>query len=124
MEENNSEEMGKVLERAVKPCKLHQSSIIASIIILMHNTCMRTSITLNDDTHSFALYYAHARGLTLGAAVDELIRKAQTAPEPKPEILVSSDGFPMFPPSGNGRVVTDEIVKKLEEEAFDSKKFA
>jgi hypothetical protein len=30
----------------------------------------------------------------------------------------------MFPPSGTGRVITDEMVKKLEEEEFDPKKFA
>jgi hypothetical protein len=80
---------------------------------------MRTTITLNDETHSFAVYYAHARGLTLSAAIDELIHKAQAAPEPKPELIFSSDGFPMFPPSGTSRVITDEMVKKLEEEEFD-----
>jgi hypothetical protein len=85
---------------------------------------MRTTITLNDETHTFASYYAHARGLTLSAAIDELICKAKTAPEPKPEIIFSPDGFPMFPPSGSGRVITDEMVKKLEEEEFDPKKFA
>ena len=85
---------------------------------------MRTTITLNDETHAFARYYAHARGLTLSAAIDELIRKAEAAPAPKPEIVYSPDGFPMFPPSGTGRVITSEMVKKLEEEEFDPKKFA
>ena len=85
---------------------------------------MRTTITLDENTHTFASYYAHARGLTLSAAIDELIRKAQAAPKPKPELIFSSDGFPMFPPSGTGRVITSEMVKKLEEEEFDPKKFA
>ena len=85
---------------------------------------MRTTITLDDKTHTFASYYANARGLTLSAAIDELIRKAQTAPKPKPEIVFSPDGFPMFPPSGTGRVITDEMVRKIEEEEFDPKKFA
>jgi hypothetical protein len=85
---------------------------------------MRTTITLNNKTHTFASYYAHARGLTLSAAIDELICKAEPAPEPKPGIVFSPDGFPMFPPSGTGRVITDEMVKKLEEEEFDPKKFA
>jgi len=85
---------------------------------------MRTTITLKNETHTFASYYAHARGLTLSAAIDELIRKAEAAPAPKPEIVYSPDGFPMFPPSGTGRVITDEMVKKLEEEEFDPKKFA
>jgi hypothetical protein len=84
---------------------------------------MRTTITLNGETHTFANYYARARGLTLSAAIDELIRKARAAPEPKPEIVFSPDGFPMFPPSGTGRVITDEMVKQLAEEEFDPKKF-
>jgi hypothetical protein len=90
----------------------------------MQNGHMRTTITLNDATHTFVSYYAHARGLTLSAAIDELIRKAPAAPEPKPEIVFSPDGFPMFPPSGTGRVITDEMVRKIEEEEFDPKKFA
>jgi hypothetical protein len=85
---------------------------------------MRTTITLNDGTHAFVSYYASARGLTLSAAIDELIRKGQAAPAPKPEIVFSPDGFPMFPPSGTGRVITNEMVKKLEEEEYDPKIFA
>jgi hypothetical protein len=85
---------------------------------------MRTTITLNDETHNFASDYARARGLTLSGAIDELISKAESAPEPKPGIVFSPDGFPMFPPSGTGMVITDEMVKKLDEEEFDPKKFA
>jgi hypothetical protein len=85
---------------------------------------MRTSITLSDEAHTLASYYAHARGLTLSAAIDELIRKAQATTPAAPEIVFAFDGFPMFPPSGTGRVITDELVKKIEEEEFDPKKFA
>lgn len=103
----------------------HQLYNFASIINMMHNRSMRTTITLEDETHEFAAYYARARGLTLSAAIDELIRKAQAPakPEPKTEIIFSPDGFPMFPPAGNGRVITEEMVRKLEEEEFDPKKF-
>jgi hypothetical protein len=84
---------------------------------------MRTTITLPDETHEFALYYANARGLSLGAAIDELIRKAQTAPaRPESEIVFAADGFPMFPPSDG--IITSEMVKKLEEEEFDPEKLA
>lgn len=85
---------------------------------------MRTSINLDEQVHEFASVYANAKGITLSAAINELIRKAELAPEPKPEIRFSSDGFPMFPPSGIGRVVTDETVKRFEEEEFDPQKFA
>ena len=83
---------------------------------------MRTTITLDDDVHEFASYYASARGITLSAAINELVRKAETAPAPKPEIRRSPDGFPLLPPSG--RVITSEMVKQLEEEEFDPRKFA
>jgi hypothetical protein len=83
---------------------------------------MRTSVTLDDDVHEFAAYYANARGITLSAAMNELIRKAETAPNPKPEILIGPNGLPMFPPTG--RTITSEMVKKAEEEEFDPAKFA
>jgi hypothetical protein len=89
----------------------------------MHNLAMRTTITLDDDVHEFASYYARARGITLSAAIDELIRKAQApTPAPPPEIRYSPNGFPMFPPTG--RTITDEMVKQLEEDEFDPEKFA
>jgi hypothetical protein len=84
---------------------------------------MRTTITLNDETHAFASYYAHARGLTLSAAIEELIRKAPAMPPPAPsEICYSPSGLPMFPPTGG--TVTAEMVKKIEEEEFDPQAFA
>jgi hypothetical protein len=83
---------------------------------------MRTSITIDDDVHEFASIYATAKGITLSAAINELIRRAETAPEPSPDIRYDSDGFPMFPLAG--RVVTPEMVKEIEGEEFDPKKFA
>jgi hypothetical protein len=84
---------------------------------------MRTTVTIDDETHEFVSYYARAKGSSLGAAIDELIRKAQSAPPPPPpEILRSPNGLPMFPPTG--RTITSEMVKKLEEEEFDPKNFA
>ena len=83
---------------------------------------MRTSVTLDEDVHDFVLYYSRGRGITLSAALNELIRKAETAPAPEPEIVFSPEGFPMFPPTG-GRI-TSEMVKKLEEDEFDPRKFA
>jgi hypothetical protein len=84
---------------------------------------MRTTITLNDETHVFAGYYAQARGLTLSAAIDELIRKAQTAlPTAPPEIHYSPSGLPMFSPASG--IITAEMVKSIEEEEFDPQAFA
>jgi hypothetical protein len=83
---------------------------------------MRTTITLDDDVHEFARYYANARGITLSAAMNELVRKAEKPPDTEPLIVFSPDGFPMFPPAEG--TITSEMVKKLEEEEYDPKKFA
>ncbi len=88
----------------------------------MYNEVMRTTITLSEESHEFASYYARARGITLSAAIDELIRKAEAAPAPKPDIRIGPNGLPMFPPTG--RTITAEMVKKLEEEEYDPTNFA
>lgn len=89
----------------------------------MHNLSMRTTITIDDDVHEFASYYARARGLTLSAAIEELIRKAQAPAKPTPpEIEYSEIGLPILPRTG--RTITCEMVKELSEDEFDPKKFA
>ena len=88
----------------------------------MYHANMRTTITLDDGIHEFASYYARARGLTLSAAIEELIRKAQAPAKPEPDILRAPNGLPMFP--STGRTITSEMVRKLEEEEFDPEKFA
>lgn len=88
----------------------------------MQNKRMRTTITLDDDVHDFATYYANARGITLSAAMNELVRKAEGSRDFEPLIVYSPEGFPMFPPAEG--TITSEMVKKLEEEEFDPKKFA
>lgn len=73
---------------------------------------MRTSITLEDHVHDFASLYASARGITLSAAINELIQKAQANPVQEPEIQRGPNGLPMFP--STGRTITADLVKKLE----------
>ncbi len=77
---------------------------------------MRTNVTLDDDVHRFASIYANARGITLGAAISELIRKAEAIPQPAPDIRRSESGLAMFPPTG--KALTSEMVKEAESE-FD-----
>jgi hypothetical protein len=80
---------------------------------------MRTNINLDDQVHEFASVYASARGITLSAAINELVRKAEAARPQEPEILRNSNGLPMFPQTG--RTITAEMVKKLQEDEFDPK---
>jgi hypothetical protein len=100
---------------------LHHFLFLASIPEMMHNTPMRTTVNLAPETHEFVSYYASARGISLSTAINELIRKAEKPPNTEPLIVFSPDGFPMFPPTA-GRI-TSEMVKKLEEEEYDPKKF-
>jgi hypothetical protein len=77
---------------------------------------MRTHVTLDDDVHQLATIYASAKRITLGAAISELIRKAESTPAPVPDIRRSESGLAIFPPSGN--VLTSQMVKEAEGE-FD-----
>jgi hypothetical protein len=81
---------------------------------------MRTTITLDDDVHEFATYYANAKGITLSAAMNDLIRKAESAPQPEQksyEFERSPNGLPLLPRTG--RTITPEMVKQLSEDDFE-----
>jgi hypothetical protein len=77
---------------------------------------MRTNVTLDDDVHQFVSIYATAKGITLGAAISELIRKAEAAPPSKPDLRRSASGLAMFPPTG--KLLTPEMVKEAESEFY------
>lgn len=81
---------------------------------LVHNCDMRTNVTLDEDVHQLASIYAAAKGITLGAAISELIRKAEAAPSPAPDIGRSPNGLPCFPTTGKG--LTLQMVKEAESE--------
>lgn len=86
---------------------------------MVHSIDMRTNINIAEDAREVALAYANARGITLGEAVTELIRKglqADSQQEPR-KIARSFAGFPVFPKSG--RAVTAEMVRKAEEDDND-----
>lgn len=82
----------------------------------MYSVFMRTTLTLADDVHQLASAYAQARGITLGAAVGELLRKAQAAvPAAPAKVRRSTNGIPVFP--RRGRTLTSARVKEaLEDE--------
>ncbi len=84
---------------------------------MMQNERMRTTITLDDEIHEFASVYAQARGMTLSAAINELIRKAESAPAPPVQIEYSPNGLPRFPRTGH--VLTAEMVKAAQEDDLE-----
>jgi hypothetical protein len=78
---------------------------------------MRTSVNIDADAYDFASAYAHARGITLGAAISELLRRAEHAPEPKSRsrrLKRSPRGYLVI--AGTGDVITPEMVKEASED--------
>ena len=83
----------------------------------MHNTSMRTTITLDEDVYQLATLYAHGRGMTLGAAISEMARNGVAAPHSEsdsPRLKRAPNGLLILP--SRGRVVTSEMVKAALEE--------
>jgi hypothetical protein len=84
---------------------------------MVHNNHMRTSITLDDDVYQLASLYASGRGITLGAAIGELVRRVNSAPPPvapSPQLVRAQNGLLIFAP--RGRSITPEMVKDAQED--------
>ena len=73
---------------------------------------MRTNVTLEDDIYQIVSVYASAKGMTLGAAIGELIRKAAPqAQSPSSRLITAPNGLRIVP--SQGKVITSEMVRKL-----------
>ena len=70
-------------------------------------------MTLDDEIYEIASLYASSRGITLGNAIGELIRRVETSAQGS-RITKARNGFPVL--TSRGRTVTTEQVKKLEAE--------
>jgi hypothetical protein len=105
----------------VEHIELHHLSNVASNFNLMHNISMRTTVTLDDDAYELAMLCAKGKGITLGAAISEFVRKGQEArladKSPSPGLIRGPKGTLMFAPQG--RVITNEMVKAALEESGD-----
>ncbi len=73
---------------------------------------MRTTLTLDDDIAELAARLAKARGLSLGKAVSDLVRRGLNAPTPS----VDKGGLVVFQlPKDSPKVTTDD-VRRIEAE--------
>jgi hypothetical protein len=80
---------------------------------MVYNLVMRTNVTLDDDIHRFAQTYAAAKGITLSAAISELVRRAKDVQPPAPRVRRSAlTGLAAFPASG--RTLTSKMVREAE----------
>lgn len=78
---------------------------------------MRANVNLDTDVYTFASTYANAKGIPLGAAISELLRRAEQAPEPASILLVESRLALLVRPKQNGDIaITPEMVKEFSED--------
>ncbi len=85
----------------------------------MQTLKMRTTVNLAADVYSFASVYAGAKGITLSAAISELVRRAEQAPAPgsdSPRLKRNSHGYLVI--AGTGDALTPEMVKEASEDEF------
>jgi hypothetical protein len=79
---------------------------------------MRANVNIDADAYIFASAYASAKGIPLGAAISELLRRAEQAPEP-PSPLLTTNKRGLLVKAKAGRVVTPEMAKALSEDDLD-----
>jgi macrodomain Ter protein organizer (MatP/YcbG family) len=79
---------------------------------------MRTSINLDDDAYQLASLYAKGRGITLSAAINEVVRKIgeSRSESNSSRIKTAPNGLKVI--AANGRVITPEMIKQAEEDEF------
>jgi hypothetical protein len=79
----------------------------------------RTNLHLDNDALAFASSYANAKGVSLGIAVSELIRRAEQATGqdvPSSRLVMNRHGFLEIADTGNR--ITPEMVKEASEDAL------
>jgi hypothetical protein len=80
---------------------------------------VRTSINIDADIYELASAYAKGNGITLGAAISELVRRGEQAPRPKtsPRLKMNERGYLVIARTGN--VLTPETVKEFSEDEIE-----
>jgi len=81
---------------------------------LQHHSGMRTTLTLDDDVLELAARQAKLRGVSLGKAVSDLLRKGLNASTPSQE----KGGVVVFQLPADSPKVTTEDVRRIESEAL------
>lgn len=75
-------------------------------------TSQRRNLNIDSDSYSIAEIYAKARGISVSAAVSELLRRAEEAPAPPSPLLTTNRlGLPIV--SRFGRVVDRTIARRI-----------
>ena len=81
---------------------------------------MRTTLDIDDDILAAAKELARAEGKTAGKVISDLVRKSLTQPMAgglsEAAAAYQHDDWPTFPRRSGGRLVTNELVRQVEEE--------
>ncbi len=89
----------------------------------MHTVGMRTraNIHLDSDVYDFAACYAAAKGIPLGAAVSELLRRVEQMPKALPDFSPRLKKGPRgyLVKAKTAQPVTPAMVKELAEDDVD-----
>jgi phosphoribosylaminoimidazole-succinocarboxamide synthase len=79
---------------------------------------MRANVNLDTDAYGFASAYASAKGIPLGAAISELLRRAEQTPEPpvSASSKLKRDKHGLLVVAKTGTAITPEMVKEASED--------
>lgn len=86
-------------------------------VYMVYFSSMRMTVNLDADVYSFARAYAGGKGISLSAAIGELIRRAEKVPEAggdSPRLRMSPHGYLVI--AGTGDAITPEMVKETSED--------
>lgn len=78
---------------------------------------MRLTVNLDADVYDFTSAYAGAKGISLSAAISELVRRAERTPESagtSSRLRVNEHGYLVI--AATGDVLTPEMVKEFSED--------
>ena len=80
---------------------------------------MRTNVNIDVDVYELASAYAKGNGITLGAAIGELIRRGEQPQQPtvSPRLKRNEQGYLVIARTGN--MLTPEMVKELSEDEIE-----
>ena len=84
---------------------------------MVHTVCMRLTVNLDPDVYDFTSAYAGAKGITLSAALGELVRRAEQTPEQasdSPRLKMNEHGYLEIVATGDP--LTLEMVKDASED--------
>ena len=78
---------------------------------------MRMTVNLDPDVYSFTSAYAGAKGISLSAALSELVRRAERSPDPVGDSRrLKRNEYGYLEIAESGEVLTPEMVKAASED--------